>query len=215
MNVETKARIFEPFFTTKAMGRGLGLAAAQGIVQAHKGAIRVHTAPGQGSTFKVLLPASDEEAVPRRVPTKSGEVGDREVILVVDDEEIVRHTARVALQRYGYFAQLAASGDDAVRIYAEGKDKIALVLLDLTMPGLSGEGTAKELLRINPDCTILLSSGYNESEALRLAGSVKICGFLQKPYTAATLAEKVRDCLHPSPPAGNGPSSPEARPGGD
>ena len=218
MNTETTTRIFEPFFTTKATGRGLGLAAAQGIVRAHKGAIRVYTAPGQGSTFKVLLPASDAEAVPR-IPAKSREIGGREVILIVDDEEIVRDTARLALQRYGYFPEVTSSGADALRVYSERKDEIALILLDLTMPGLSGEDTAKALLRINPECNILLSSGYNETDAMRLVASLRICGFLQKPYTASTLAAKVRECIQPAPPAGKGASSPEsspeARPGGN
>ena len=217
MDAETKARIFEPFFTSKVTGgRGLGLAAAEGIVHAHKGAIRVYTAPGQGSTFKVLLPSSDEQAVPRHVPPKTREPGARErteVILIVDDEEIVRHTARAALQRYGYRPELAPNGEQALRIYSERSHEIALVLLDLTMPGLSGEETARGLLGINPDCTILLSSGYNETDALRVVGTIRICGFLQKPYTAATLAAKVRDCLDPELCAGQEPSSPEAPPG--
>ena len=213
MDAETTARIFEPFFTSKVTGRGLGLAAARGIVQAHNGAIRVYTAPGQGSTFKVLLPASDEEAVPRHVPAKIREPVGKEVILIVDDEEIVRHTARAALLRYGYFPEVAPNGEDALRIYSERRNEIALVLLDLTMPGLSGEETARGLLGINPDCNILLSSGYNESDALRMVGPVRICGFLQKPYTAAVLAAKVRDCLDPELCAGQGPSSPEAPPG--
>ena len=215
MDAETKARIFEPFFTSKGTGRGLGLAAAQGIVHAHKGAIRVYTAPGQGSTFKVLLPSSDEDAVPRHVPAKNREPVAREraeVILIVDDEEIVRHTARAALQRYGYFPEIAASGEDALRIYSERGHEIALVLLDLTMPGLSGEETARGLLGINPDCSILLSSGYNESDAVRAIGPVRICGFLQKPYTAGTLAAKVRGCLDPELGARQGSSSPDAPP---
>jgi signal transduction histidine kinase len=214
MDSETKSRIFEPFFTTRLAGRGLGLPAARSIVQAHNGAIRVYSAPGQGSTFKVLLPASDEEAAPRISGQKSRELAGQEAILIVDDEEIVRHTAKAALERYGYEPALAIDGQAAIRIYAERWAEIALVLLDLTMPGLSGEETAKGLLRVNPGCNILLSSGYNETEALRGLGAIKICGFLQKPYTAAILAEKVRECLHPSLPSGGGSSSPEARQGG-
>jgi signal transduction histidine kinase/ActR/RegA family two-component response regulator len=213
MDLETKSRIFEPFFTTRLTRRGLGLPAARSIVQAHKGAIRVYSAPGQGSTFKVLLPATDEEAVPRHSGSKSRELMGREMVLIVDDEEIVRHTAKAALERYGYYPELATNGQDAIRMYAERWQEIALVLLDLTMPVLSGEETAKELLRIHPGCNILLSSGYNESEATRNLGSIKICGFLQKPYTAATLAEKVRQCLHLSPPASGGEHPPEARRG--
>ena len=121
-------------------------------------------------------------------------------------------SARAALQRYGYFPEIAASGEDALRIYSERGHEIALVLLDLTMPGLSGEETARGLLGINPDCSILLSSGYNESDAVRAIGPVRICGFLQKPYTAGTLAAKVRDCLDPELGARQGSSSPDAPP---
>jgi signal transduction histidine kinase/CheY-like chemotaxis protein len=214
MDSEMKSRIFEPFFTTRLAGRGLGLSAARSIAQAHRGAIRVYSAPGQGSTFKVLLPATDEEAIPRHSGTNVRDLAGREMVLIVDDEEIVRHTAKAALERYGYYPDLATNGQDAIHIYVERWQEIALVLLDLTMPGLSGGETAKELLRVNPDCNILLSSGYNESEATRNLGSIKICGFLQKPYTAATLAERVRQCLHPSPSSGGDAPPPEVRRGG-
>jgi len=191
MEQETLARMFDPFFTTKFAGRGLGLSAVLGIVRAHQGAIKVYSKPEQGTTLKVLLPASANpvSAAPRAV---TGNLGGTGTILVVDDEDLVRQTARLTLQRYGYQVMLASNGAEALECYRGQPDAIALVLLDLTMPVMNGEETLTHLQVLDPGVRVLLTSGYNEVEAVQRFAGKGLAGFIQKPYTASALAEKVK-----------------------
>ncbi|MBV8903258.1 MAG: response regulator, partial [Acidobacteriia bacterium] len=192
MTQETMDRIFDPFFTTKVTGRGLGLAAVLGIVRGHKGAIKVYSTLGQGTTFKLLFPATEErpEATTTHVPITSPAVS--ETVLVVDDEDIVRRSAKAMLERHGFTVVLAENGKEAVELYRVLADKIDLVLLDMTMPVMGGEETFRQLKTIRPDVRVILSSGYNEVEAVRRFAGKGLAGFLQKPYSAMTLVEKVR-----------------------
>ena len=194
MNEETLARMFDPFFTTKFAGRGLGLSAVLGIVRAHKGALKVYSKLGQGTTVKVLMPASANRVTAPPLAF-AGRLSGAGTVLVVDDEEVVRQTARHTLERFGYQVVMANNGAEAVERFLSRPSGISLVLLDLTMPVMSGEETLSRLQTINPQVRVLLTSGYNEVEAIQRFAGKGLAGFIQKPYTANALAEKVKELI--------------------
>jgi CheY-like chemotaxis protein len=191
MAPDTLCRIFDPFFTTKFTGRGLGLAAVLGIVRGHRGAILVKSEPGRGTTFQVLLPCP-EEAIAGRAAESARSAG---TVLVIDDEEIVRSVAREALERAGFRVLTAADGTQGIRSFSERREEIALVLLDMTMPGLGGEESFQVLRSIREDVKILLSSGFSEHEAIVPFEGQGLAGFIQKPYRPDELVAKVRGVL--------------------
>ncbi len=195
MDEATRSRIFDPFFTTKFTGRGLGLAAVAGIVRGHKGAIRVSTTSGKGTSFEVFFPACDGAAVPAPGRQEDEDLAGSETILVVDDEEAVRLLAKKGLERYGYGVLLAESGPAAVGICKAASNNISLIVLDLSMPGMDGREALPELLKVKPDVRVVISSGYGEAETLGLFSESHISGFIQKPYTIQQLARKVRATL--------------------
>jgi PAS domain S-box-containing protein len=195
MDPETLSRIFDPFFTTKFTGRGLGLAAVMGMVRGHKGALHVESTPGKGSCFKVLFPviAGPTASIAPSAPEKS--LAGDETILVIDDEDTVRQAAKSALESYGYKVLVAANGKEGVGLFRELVCEIDAVLLDMTMPVMSGEEALERLKSIQPDIPVVLSSGFNEDDATRRFTGKGLAGFIQKPYAAASLAEKMRVVL--------------------
>jgi PAS domain S-box-containing protein len=191
MDEATKAKIFDPFFTTKFTGRGLGLAAVQGIVRNNHGAILVETAIGRGTSFKILLPPGTTAAAPNVVPIDEAKVSGAGRLLVVDDESTVLDVAKVALERGGYQVQVVTSGRQAVEMVRASADRFALILLDMSMPGMSGIEALAQIRAFNDKVPILLCSGYSEVEMRSRAEGLLVHGFLQKPFTAKSLREKV------------------------
>jgi PAS domain S-box-containing protein len=194
MDEATLGRIFDPFFTTKFTGRGLGLAAVQGIVRGHKGMMKIYSRPGGGTTFKVLFPATADTAVVKPETVPHIVVRDK-LILVIDDEDIIRRTAKSMLEHYGFTVVLAENGQEGVELFQVLVEKVSAVLLDMTMPIMNGEEAFRRLKAINPAIKVILSSGYNEVEAIRLFTGKGLAGFIQKPYSTTTLLEKIRSVL--------------------
>jgi CheY-like chemotaxis protein len=196
MDANTQNRIFDPFFTTKFTGRGLGLAAVLGIVRGHKGAIKVYSEVGKGTTFKVLLPASEKKAV-THVPDPNGETQWRGsgLLMLVDDEEVLLAVTAKMLRRLGFEVITARDGREALELYRDRADEIRCVILDLTMPHMNGEECFRELRRLREEVRVILSSGFNEQDATQRFVGKGLAGFLQKPYRLAAMIAKLREIL--------------------
>jgi PAS domain S-box-containing protein len=189
MDRETQSRIFEPFFTTKFTGRGLGMSAVLGIMRGHKGGLKVYSEPGKGTTFRLLFPASTVaggEASGKAVAQGSEWRGSGTVLLV-DDEETVLAVGRSMLEKLGFSVITAWDGREAVATYRSRSHEIAFVVMDLTMPHMSGEEAFRELRRIDPEVKVFISSGYSEWEISARFTGKSLAGFIQKPYQIAEL----------------------------
>ena len=201
MDPETQARVFEPFFSTKFTGRGLGLAAVLGIIRAHRGAIAVASAPGQGTTFTVLLPASTKPRTAERITPRSGTAASTPLatgagtVLVVDDDETVRGVAHQILERAGLNVLLAADGYAALAQIDANPGVVDLVLLDVTMPVLGGAETLAALRERKWTGPVVLISGYTIQEASAQFGEWGASGFVQKPFRRVDLVAIVLDRL--------------------
>ncbi len=192
MDPGTQAKMFDPFFTTKFIGRGLGLAAVQGIVRGHRGAIQVRSAPGQGTCFRVFFPASNKTPA-RRIAEEpaSAKLCRTGTVLLVDDENLVRSVAQRILERAGFTVLTADCGRVALEVFHEHRDQIDVVLLDTTMSDLGGEEVYREMRGIRPAVPIVVLSGYNEEHVAERFAGIGPVEFLAKPYERADLTAKV------------------------
>jgi len=196
MDEATQQRIFEPFFTTKEMGRGtgLGLASAYGIIKNHEGFIDVYSEKGEGTTFNIYLPASEKEIMEEKESVKKVLKG-TETVLFVDDEDVILDIGQRLLEKLGYKALIAKSGKKAIKLYKKDKEKIDMVILDMTMPDMGGGKVYDRLKEINPDIKVLLSSGYSISGQAAEILERGCNGFIQKPYRRKELSQKIREIL--------------------
>lgn len=197
MSAEVRARLFDPFYTTKFAGRGLGMSAVLGAVRAHGGAVHVHSEPGAGARVRVFLPASPGRAVPREEKTtgacSSARPGQR--IVVVDDEAMVRELIGEMLSGEGYEVELVAGGAEAIRRLDSAGDRVDLILLDLTMPDVSGLDVVEALRGRPARPRVLLMSGFSAEHAAEKVRDLPVDGFLQKPIGAAGLLQAVANAL--------------------
>jgi PAS domain S-box-containing protein len=196
MDTKTLERIFDPFFTTKELGRGtgLGLASVYGIIKGHDGYIAVESEKGQGTTFRIYLPASSGKVL-ETVKMPDLLVKGTGTILLVDDEELVLEVGKGFLKVMGYIVLTAQGGREALETYKKHQDAIALVILDIVMPSMKGGEVFDRLKEINPDVKVLLSTGYSiDGEATKIlerGGK----GFIQKPFDIKQLSQSIRAVL--------------------
>jgi PAS domain S-box-containing protein len=197
MTEEVRARMYEPFFTTKEVGKGtgLGLPMVFGIVRQHKGWIECRSEVGRGTCFDIYLPRGEASRAAAAGPAAPElRRGGKETILVVDDEEMIRQLASAALRGLGYTVLQAADGQEAIDLYSREGDRIDLVLLDLTMPVISGHEAFRHLLKLDPRVRVLFASGYAVDQLSDLEKEL-MAGFVKKPYRPNDLIRSVEEAL--------------------
>jgi PAS domain S-box-containing protein len=196
---EAQARIFDPFFTTKIVGRGLGLAVVQGVVRAHKGAIELTSAPGQGTTFRVLWPIANQ------APDRSSSAGSTGIsvsnarpqgtVLVVEDEEALRLCIAKMLRKEGLTVIEVGDGTTAIDLFHSHEKPIDVVLLDMTIPGTPSSTVVAEAGRLRPEARLLLTSAYNREMVGPVADAGQVKGFIRKPFQLRELVALIRETL--------------------
>jgi len=198
MDKSTIEHIFDPFFTTKEMGEnkgaGLGLASVYGIIKGHDGYIHVESKKGQGTTFRIYIPAS-EKKIAKPVDITEELLKGTETVLLVDDEELILDVGRDLLEAMGYKVLTAKNGKDTIEIYRKNYKDIDIVILDMIMPNMGGGEAYDRMKEINPDIKVLLSSGYSiDGEASEILE--RGCNeFIQKPFDIKELSKKIREVL--------------------
>lgn len=199
MSAETVARLFEPFFTRKFAGRGLGMAVVLGILRAHGGVAEVDSAPGRGTRIRVRFLACDLP-VPERVEaepaTPSRSILPASRVLLVDDEAIVRRSVERMLARLGLTVLVAKDGEQALELHARHADEIGLVVLDLTLPGISGVEVLRELNARAPALPVILATGYSSEALRRELDALDFASLLDKPFGLAELREEIEAALY-------------------
>jgi PAS domain S-box-containing protein len=196
---EIIGRIFDPYFTTKAkgVGTGLGLAVVHGIVRKSGGAIQVESEPGQGATFHILLPRVDPPAV-RPAEDVGAFVGGTERVLFVDDEMMLAGIGQEMLRRLGYDVTARTSPVEALELFKAKPGHFDLVITDQTMPGMTGDALARELMRIRPGLPVIICTGYSQIIDEQKAGAMGIRGFVMKPILIQSLGAAIRKALEPT-----------------
>jgi CheY-like chemotaxis protein len=195
MAVDVRERAFEPFFTTKGaqQGTGLGLSIVYGIVQQHGGMIQVHSELGEGTTFRVILPADTRQARDAGNKLRATSPRGQETILLAEDDERVRRVLVQILERAGYRTIVAVDGLDAIRLLGEAEESVHLVLLDVVMPGLGGPEAWERIKSLRPGLSVLFTSGYADDRYLaRLPPDADVVG---KPFRAEELLSRIRKKL--------------------
>lgn len=195
MTPEVKKHIFEPFFTTKRDGKGtgMGLAAVYGIVESHKGFITVNSIHGTGSTFTIYIPATTRKNQKNDVPPRFNQ--DSTHILIIDDEIRVAELFKDILENCGYRVTTASGGEEGITIYKDTPEAFDLVLIDMTMPNLSGRETFQKLKEVNSSVVAVLTSGFGQSDDVNLALSEGFSGFIQKPCNRHELHNNIQRAL--------------------
>jgi two-component system, cell cycle sensor histidine kinase and response regulator CckA len=192
MSEEVRGRIFDPFFSTKTSSRGLGLAAVRGIVQNHGGGIHVRSELGKGTTFKLLFPVPDTlDTAPPSAPRGQPWQG-HGLVLLVDDEEALRHLGKRMLARLGFETLTARNGAEALALFREHRQRIRYVLLDWSMPEMGGSETFAELRHLDPHLPVILTSGHAPEDIMQRLTGEPVTTFVRKPYILAELAEAFR-----------------------
>jgi CheY-like chemotaxis protein len=199
MDEETRQRIFEPFFTTKGVGKGtgLGLSTVQGIVAQSGGHTEVYSEPGQGTTFKIYLPAVAEAEADAGRPAEVRALGGKETVLVVEDQAEVCDYAVTVLKTYGYRVIPAENAGEALLLFERDGEHIDLVLTDVVMPNVSGRELANRLEKLQPGIKVLFMSGYTDDAIVHHGVLNQGSHFIQKPFSPEVLAAKVRAVLGP------------------
>jgi CheY-like chemotaxis protein len=193
-------RIFDPFFTTKGVGKGtgLGLSTVHGIVKSHGGLLKVITEPGQGTTFRIYLPAApDQQAVADAASLAPPPAGHGELVLVVDDEAAITRTACTVLEANGYRVLLAGDATEALVLFTEHAQEVALVLTDIMMPIMSGVLFLRTLRKIKADVPVVASTGLYDQAQLATMKELGIETVLHKPYSSNTLLRTLHGVLLP------------------